>query len=111
MREPDTEGVATHGDPESCGGVREGAVEALTGARMGRVLSREIRSPRAPTLLREAEGNMHRTESREARCSPARSMTPCTYGTFLRENREIFGPPAAVAQQDASERRSAPSRR
>jgi len=36
------EGVATHNDPESCVVVREGAGEALTGARTGRVLSREI---------------------------------------------------------------------
>lgn len=30
MREPHIEGVATHDDPESCGGVREGVGEALT---------------------------------------------------------------------------------
>ena len=29
------EGVATHGDPESCVGAREGTGEALTGARVG----------------------------------------------------------------------------
>ncbi len=32
MRESHSEGVANHADPESCGGIREGAVEALTGA-------------------------------------------------------------------------------
>ena len=39
------EGVAIHGGPESCVGAREGAGEALTGARVGRaivLLSREI---------------------------------------------------------------------
>ena len=41
-RESHTEGLATHGDPESCRGVREGAAEALTGAHAGRVLSREM---------------------------------------------------------------------
>jgi len=38
MQEPYTEGVATHGDPESCVGAREGAGEALTGARAGRAI-------------------------------------------------------------------------
>ena len=36
------EGVATHTDPESCAVVREDGGEALTGARAGRVSSREI---------------------------------------------------------------------
>ena len=35
MEELYTEGVAIHGDPESCVGVREDAGEALTGARAG----------------------------------------------------------------------------
>ncbi len=35
MRELYIEGVAIHGDPESCVGVREDAGEALTGARVG----------------------------------------------------------------------------
>jgi hypothetical protein len=41
MKESYGEGVATHTDPESCGAAREGGVEALTGARAGRVFSRE----------------------------------------------------------------------
>jgi len=43
MKEPHTEGVAIHGDPESCGGAREGDGEALTGESAGWVLSREIK--------------------------------------------------------------------
>ena len=31
MEEPHIEGVANHGDPESCAGFREGVGEALTG--------------------------------------------------------------------------------
>ena len=42
MKESYGEGVATHAGPESCVDVREGGGEALTGARAGRVLSREI---------------------------------------------------------------------
>ena len=41
MKELYTEGPAIHGDPESCGVGREAAIEALTGARAGWVLSRE----------------------------------------------------------------------
>ena len=44
MKESYVEGLATHDDPESYVGVREDAGEALTGARAGRVLSREINS-------------------------------------------------------------------
>jgi hypothetical protein len=41
-RESHTEGLATHGDPESCRDACEGVAEALTGAHAGRVLSREM---------------------------------------------------------------------
>jgi len=36
-----TEGIASHSDPESCAGAREGIGEALTGVCIGQVLSRE----------------------------------------------------------------------
>ena len=51
MRESDTEGVATHGGPESCVCVREGAGEALTGVRAAGLLSREIKAIGVPTSL------------------------------------------------------------
>ena len=57
MREPYGEELATHTDPESCLGVREGVVEALTGAHAGWVLSREIYSFEAPTLWVYGEGH------------------------------------------------------
>jgi hypothetical protein len=41
MKESYAEGLATHSGPESCGVSREGSIEALTGVRAGRVLSRE----------------------------------------------------------------------
>jgi RNA-directed DNA polymerase len=58
MRESDTEGVATHGGPESCVGVREGAGEALTGYVQAGLLSHEIKGCGVPTSLSEAEGNI-----------------------------------------------------
>jgi RNA-directed DNA polymerase len=64
MKELHVEGLATHDDPESGVGAREDAGEARTGARAGRVLSREIRQSRAPTSLIEAEGNTLATEMR-----------------------------------------------
>jgi hypothetical protein len=60
MQEPHIEGVATHNDPESCVDVREDAGEALTGARTGAVLSREVNCSGVPTQLRNAEGNTGR---------------------------------------------------
>lgn len=50
MQEPHAEGVANHSDPESCAGDRKGVGEALTGAVMGWVLSREISTIGTPTL-------------------------------------------------------------
>src|ERR1700741_5135511 len=89
--------VATHIGPESCGAARESSVEALTGERAGRVLSRE-------TSLRDADalgacGRPHRVHRyREVRQSPARSETLCTYGDTSLGNREIPGSPrTAVA--------------
>jgi hypothetical protein len=90
--------VATHIGPESCGAVRKGSVEALTGERAGRVLSR-VRN-----VLRDADavGGSGRLQPvhryREVQGSPARSETPCTYVNTSHGNREIPGlPRAAVA--------------
>jgi hypothetical protein len=45
MRESYVKGLAAHNGPESCGGVRKGVAEALTGVRAGRVFSRENTLP------------------------------------------------------------------
>ena len=95
MQEPHIEGPATHDDPESCTGAREGDGEALTGARTGAVLSREIVQFGAPTPLTEAEGYTARGRYCESSDGPTRSKARCTCGTSLRENREIPESPAA----------------
>ena len=57
MKESYSKDPASHADPESCGTVREGRFEALTGETTGEVLSHETHKIRLPTLLSEAEGN------------------------------------------------------
>ena len=57
MQEPHRKGLANHPDPESCVASREAAIEALTGAHAGRVLSCEIIATGVPTSFRMAEGN------------------------------------------------------
>src|ERR1700730_2085444 len=95
MKEPYIEGPATHDDPESCAVARESSGEALTGARMGTVLSRETRHSGVPTPLSEAEGHTTEGRRREPQDDPARSETRRTCGNFLRENRESPVSPAA----------------
>jgi hypothetical protein len=97
MKESYGEGVATHTDPESCGAAREGRVEALTGARAGRVFSRERIFLRGADAVRRS-GRLHLTRRyRETRWDPARSETPSTYGNTSHENRELHWLPAAMA--------------
>ena len=63
MKESYVEGLASHSGPESCGGARKGAAEALTGVRAGRVLSREnIEAPgcRRRSRTRKATPTMRR---------------------------------------------------
>ena len=90
------EGLATHTGSESCIGVRKGVGEALTGVRIGQVLSREIYDPRRePWPLRGADaveegGRPHLPcRQRETRWEPARSETLRTRRHISRGNREI----------------------
>lgn len=110
MEESHVQGVATRNDPESCATAREGEGEALTGARAGQVLSREMHFRDADAVNRggrQHPGRRYRETSRD----PARSKTLCTYGTYLRENREICEPLDVMARRDASGRPMAGSRR
>lgn len=111
MEEPYDEGVAIHVGPESCGGGCKASAEALTGVRMGAVLSREINHFRAPTLLIEAEGNTASTAT--ARCVPAlRGRRPAARAepSCARTGRSSCRP-WMMEQRDAPGRLEAKSRR
>src|SRR3954454_3124529 len=89
MKELYVEGVAIHDDPESCVVTRKGAGEALTGAPMGWVLSREKLKLQGADAV-EKSGRPHGARrNSEAHAGPARSETPGTLGNLLHGNREI----------------------
>jgi hypothetical protein len=91
-------GVATHIGPESCGAARKSNVEALTGDRAGRVLSRVSSFLRDADAVRRSGRPHLEHRYREVLQSPARSETPCTHADTSLGNREIPGlPKAAVA--------------
>ena len=95
MKESRSEGLATHTGPESCGGAREGVIEALTGVRAGRVLSRESPLLRSADAVGDGGRQNRRRRYRETQPGSARSETPCTYGNTLLGNREILWLPTA----------------
>ncbi len=116
MEDSYSEGLANHTGSESCVDVREDAGEALTGVRVGWVLSREIHAPPRGGLLRGADAvelggrqNPRRREG-ETRWDPARSETPGMHASTSHGNREI---PLASAVARSAERvgRSKDSRR
>ena len=94
MREPYSEGLASHAGPESCASSRKGRREALTGACVDQVLSREI------IIVWGADALFVGGRPHPGRCygktlrDPTRSETLCMRRTTSRENREIPCPPA-----------------
>ena len=96
MRELYIEGLAIHGGPESCVGVREGAGEALTGVRAGWAIEPRNQWVRGADAVRMG-GRQHRwRRSRELLVDPARSENLCMYGISMRENREILRSPVRL---------------
>jgi RNA-directed DNA polymerase len=104
MEESHVEGVATHDGPRSCAAAREGVGEAFDRGTCGPGIEpRNAQFRGADAVMRG--GRQHgRHRNREMLPGPARSETPCTYGTSLRENREICGLLGAVARRVASGR-------
>src|SRR5262245_22858178 len=90
MKESYGERLATNTGPESCGGVREGVVEASTGVRAGRVFSRERSFLRGADAVRRSGRPHWVRRHRKTPPDPARSETPCTLGHTVRGNREVL---------------------
>jgi len=108
MEELYIEGVANHDDPESCVGVRKGGGEALTGARAGRDIEPRNHIFRGADAV-SISGRPHRHQRyRELLADPARSETPCMYGTSMRENREIPRSPVRLIAGRAAQGRPRP---
>ena len=99
MQESHRKGVAIHPDPESCMASREGAIEALTGAHAGRVLSCEIIATRVPTSFRMEEGNTGGCASASVRRA-LRSLRPqaCRQTPCARSGRPQRHPPGKMGR-------------
>jgi RNA-directed DNA polymerase len=105
MKESYVESLANYSGPESCIGSRKGAGEALTGVRVGWVLSRET-TPRCESIGTDWGAEVVTPHRRQhwshrfgkVRPGPARSEASCTHGNTLHGNREI-PPPAAPARE------------
>ena len=89
MEELCTEGLATHGDPESCVDDPRGRGEALAGARAGRAIEPRNQILRGADAVQEAEGNIAGGASASRRGTLRGHGNHGMYGTFMRENREI----------------------
>ena len=98
-----SEGVANHTVPESCAEAREGFGEALTGVRIGWVLSRENTTPGTPTLCFEWKATRTGASSR-APGRPGAVVDPSMCVRSLPGNREISRLARAVAPWSASGR-------
>jgi hypothetical protein len=85
MKEPYEEGVANQLDPESCAFVREDGGEALTGERIGRVLSRERTSPWCRRRGPKRKATPQRPLSRGV-CGPRAVRDPEHVRTHLARN-------------------------
>ena len=109
MKEPYIEGLANHDDPESCVGIRKDVGEALTGERIGEVLSREINSG-VPTLLSEGEGHIETNALASSSRTPrgrrpsACVNAPCTGTGRSRVCSDDFGSPGRIGKAKASSR-------
>ena len=70
------EGLAVHTDPESCAGIREGAGEASTGARIGGVLSGVSYVVRGADAVVACRRQQVEARNREGLSHPASSLDP-----------------------------------
>jgi hypothetical protein len=108
MRTLYIEGVAVHGGPESCVGVREGAGEALTGVPAGWAIEPRNQGFRGADVVKRGGRQHRRRRYRESLTDPARSKTLCMQGVSMRENREIPCSPVVLIAGRAARGRLRP---
>ena len=102
------EGVAIHGGPESCVGVREGDGEALTGVHAGRAIEPRNHSVRGADVV-VPSGRPHRQQRhRKLPANPARSKNLRMRGVSMHENREVPCSPAQPIRGRAAQERPRP---
>lgn len=108
MKESDTEGLATHGGPESCVGDSRGRGEAWTGVRVGGAMEPRNQSSWGAHAVEGTEGNTAAGVKREPVGGPTRSENPGMHGNSMRENREIPRTPAGLITGRAAQGRLRP---
>jgi hypothetical protein len=108
MRELYIEGIAIHGGPESCVGVREGGGEALTGVRAGWAIEPRNHLVRGADAVPRSGRPHRRRRYREPSADPARSENLCMRGISMRENREVPHSPACLISGRAARERLRP---
>ncbi len=100
MKEPYNEGLATHVDPEPCGGVREGAFEALD-----RGMCRQTVEPRNHAFLGCRRSFRMRKAIPETSLASSRAIVPS--GAARPEKSEhIWTVPTELGSSDGSESRT-----
>src|SRR2546429_4531952 len=87
--------VANHTDPKPWAVCREAGCQALVGAHVGRVSSREISEIGVPTPSHERKATPRVSSSRQTSLGPTRSETPRMHGNTSAENRESSCLPSA----------------
>ena len=97
--------MANHSGPESCGGTREGATEALAGETGRSGIEPRNQESGTPTLLSEAEGTMEQGANRKSCDGPARSETLHMRGSPLHRSWEISIVPGEEGTGSAERRR------
>jgi transposase len=90
---PREEGLANHLGPESCGGVREGAVEALTGVHVGRANERRKTSSFGVLMVSSRQKAIWHAAYSRAAADSASSVEPGMRARLAHGNREISASP------------------
>jgi hypothetical protein len=89
VKVPYGEGLANRPGPESCGGVREDAVEALTGVHVGRVIERRDTSSFGVLMLSSRQKAKRYAALARAAAGSASSEDPGMRARLAYGNREI----------------------